>query len=154
MRKLFYYDELERGREIGLLPVNITKEIVDRHIGIYGGNGVHLEDAVQNDLVPVQMALSLIDGLISDSEWLHLRSPIDVSSASLKVVRSFFVGDTMHVTATITDVASLLDKSRDYGCVCVEQQIQNQHGEDIYFRNVRYSVLRDPEVLKSLRRNT
>ena len=132
-----YFEDVNSGVSVKFQTFEITREMVDKHVELYGWDFPprSLDEVIKHGLVASPIPLSKVAGQGGEADWLMIKSMLEYTA---KFHKWFKVGDL--VTA-ITEVTGKEDvPKKKYGYVFGHQVFLNQNGELCYERDLKYAV--------------
>ncbi len=139
-----YLDGLRVGLQEKFPSVNITQDMRDEHVRLYGEDwpAADLDQILKEGIVPSTLIISILGGQMGASNWLGIKF---MKGYDAKFVEPIKVGDSIHTINTITDVLPHKDPAKDYGYASVHQDVFNQDSSVVYTRDLRYAIRKSGE---------
>ena len=136
-----YLEDLIEGATIDYPSVNVTQEMRDRHVELYGEDWPDevVAEAKERGVVPGPMLMSIVGGQWGVNNLLAIKA---LKEISVRFFIPFTVGDTIVPDTTIAKVIHHKDPAKDYGYVEIVQNLHNQDGQLCCRRDITFCVNR------------
>lgn len=136
---MLYFEDLTCGTRIELPKIEITQEMRDAHVALYGEDwpAEVAEVPINRGVIPGPMVMAIAGGLMGKHGNLAIYYMLEYKA--VKFHRPVCVGDAVRIRTDITGRDLLQGKK--YGHVFAHQAIHNQRNELACERYLTYGIL-------------
>ena len=143
-----YFEDLRVGMRWEFHHFQITREMRDRHVALYGEDWPPelVESVRQEGIAPSTLIASILGGYMGGSNCLRIKALKERKGSfhdperKARFHEPIRVCDTLFVANTVRRLLAHRDPSKEYGYAWVQQDVFNQYQRKAYERTLHYAI--------------